>query len=127
MTHANDRNDSGPAASPDGLAGEELYGLTDLAKHLPKINGKRPSVCTLWRWCLKGIHGVHLEHTRWGRTIASSVEAVERFSSQLAGAYAERIQARRMGHAGTPRPITPAARQRQLQAALKRLEEAGIR
>ena len=29
---------------------EELITLTEAAAHLPKVDGKKVSVCTLWRW-----------------------------------------------------------------------------
>ena len=46
---------------------EELITLTEAAKHLPKVDGKKVSICTLWRWCRKGMRGVFLEYVRVGR------------------------------------------------------------
>jgi hypothetical protein len=32
---------------------EELITLTEATRHLPKVDGKKVPVCTLWRWCRK--------------------------------------------------------------------------
>ena len=34
---------------------EELITLTEATKHLPKVDGKKVAVCTLWRWCRRGL------------------------------------------------------------------------
>ena len=63
---------------------EDVVSLTEATKVIPKLNGKRPSVCTLWRWCRKGLHGVSLEYIRVGRNIATSRQALDRFFNALA-------------------------------------------
>ncbi|MBL7133073.1 MAG: hypothetical protein ISS78_03160 [Phycisphaerae bacterium] len=57
-----------PAASLAGRIGtdEELITLTEAAKCVPKVDGKKPAVCTLWRWCRIGLRGVLLEYVRVG-------------------------------------------------------------
>jgi len=67
---------------------ENLVTLSEAAKLLPKTNGKRINVSTLWRWCRKGLRGVTLEYTRVGSKIATSPEALGRFFSALAEADA---------------------------------------
>jgi hypothetical protein len=62
---------------------ETLITLTEAAKILPLVNGKRINISTLWRWCRKGLHGVTLEYTRVGAKIATSAEAMQRFFAQL--------------------------------------------
>ncbi len=49
---------------------EDVMSLTEATKVLPKVNGKRPAISTLWRWCRRGLRGVHLEYVRVGRNIA---------------------------------------------------------
>lgn len=71
----------------NALVGEELLSLREAAAHLPCVSGKRPSVSTLWRWCRRGLYGVRLEHTRIGRNIATSREAMGRFLGTLATAH----------------------------------------
>lgn len=39
---------------------ESLLSLTEATKALPRVNGKRPSISTLWRWCRRGLRGVRL-------------------------------------------------------------------
>jgi hypothetical protein len=132
MSNANDilNHDAKAGALSSRLVNEELFGLTELTKRLPKINGRRPAVCTLWRWCLKGIHGVRLEHVRRGMMIATSLQAVDRFSAMLATTRIEQWQEEPRGFSPPAcrsfRPTSPATRQRQIEAAKKRLEEAGI-
>jgi len=63
---------------------EETLTLTQAAKHCPG----RPHVSTLWRACRKGIRAadgtrVHLEHTRFGKRIFTTREAVQRFGARL--------------------------------------------
>ncbi|MGB2821990.1 MAG: DUF1580 domain-containing protein [Phycisphaerae bacterium] len=63
QTGSNSRRERpGPAGriSPD----EKLITLTEAARHLPKVDGKKVSVCTLWRWCRKGLRGAFLEYVR---------------------------------------------------------------
>ena len=33
--------------------GEKLITLGKAVKYLPKVNGKKPAISTLWRWCRK--------------------------------------------------------------------------
>jgi hypothetical protein len=109
--------------SPD----ERLITLTEATKILPKVNGKKPAVCTLWRWCRKGLRGQYLEYVRVGRKICTTREALLRFFTELAE-IDERIEPDRYSKPtfvkGTP--ITSRHRQRALAEADAILEEAGI-
>jgi hypothetical protein len=62
---------------------EKLVTLTEAAKLLPAVGGKRIHVSTLWRWCRKGLRGVNLEYLRVGSRIATSHEAMHRFFTAL--------------------------------------------
>ncbi len=66
------------------LQSEKLLSLTDAAKALPAIDGRRPHVSTMWRWCKKGVRGVRLEYVRLGHRVCTSMEALTRFSQRLA-------------------------------------------
>ena len=46
---------------------------------LEKVLGRRPDKTTLYRWCLKGVRGVKLEHVRLGNLILTSRQAITRF------------------------------------------------
>jgi hypothetical protein len=76
------------------LASECIVTLAEAAKILPPLYGKRPAISTIWRWCRKGIRGVHLEYIRVGRNIATSREALGRFVNRLAEADVARSAAK---------------------------------
>lgn len=74
--------------------------------------GQRLSLDSLRRWSLKGLRGVVLETVRLGGTTFTSVEAIRRFLERLNAFPA------------TSRPSTE--RRREIEAANRRLDEAGI-
>ncbi len=109
--------------SPD----EELITLTEATKILPRVNGRKPAVCTLWRWCRKGMRGEFLEYVRVGRKICTTREAMLRFFTALAEQDEQIDPYRyRKPRLGRNRPITSRQRQRALAEADAILEEAGI-
>jgi hypothetical protein len=61
---------------------EQLLTLQQAAERLPN----RPNQSTVWRWCRKGLNGVHLEYRRLGRAIYTSMDALDRFTLALAQA-----------------------------------------
>jgi len=61
--------------SPD----EPLMSIPDAAKHLGRITGQTPHISTLWRWCLKGCHGVKLESICIGGKRFVTPSAIQRF------------------------------------------------
>jgi len=110
---------------------ETLYTLTEATKHLPTLNGRKVSANAMWRWCAKGIQGVHLDHVRLGGRICTSVEALNRFANTLAEQAKERlatppeamapVQTRR---ARTARPVSQwmLQREREIRAAEEELD-----
>ena len=106
---------------------ERLITLSDATKLLPKVNGKRPAICTLWRWCRKGLRGQFLDYVRVGRQICTTREALLRFFTNLAE-IDERVEPGR--YAKPPfvkgKPVTSRVRQRALAEADAILQEAGI-
>lgn len=109
------------------LNDERLLTLTEAAKTLPRLNGKRIATTTLWRWATKGLRGVKLETRRLGRRVVTSVDALERFSAALAALPPEtrpRFQQRREN---APRPRTERERARAMAQAEAVLDAAGIR
>jgi len=120
---ANQTNSSKTRIGPD----EHLITLTEATKILPKVNGKRPAVCTLWRWCRRGLRGQFLEYVRVGRKICTTREALLRFFTDLAE-IDERIEPDRYSKPTfvKGKPITSRQRQRALAEADAILEEAGI-
>ena len=67
---------------------DDLLSLPEAARCLPKVNGRRPSLTTLWRWCRVGVRGVQLQYVRLGRRICTTRESLDRFTRALADADA---------------------------------------
>jgi hypothetical protein len=63
---------------------ESLLTLQQAAGIIPRVNGRRFTSSTIWRWCRKGVHGVHLDHVRMGRAILTSKPALNRFFIEVA-------------------------------------------
>ena len=108
------------------LSQEDLLSLSEACASLPRIDGKRPHISTVWRWCRKGIHGVRLEHVRLGHRICTSREALSRFANALAEA-----DVASSGSSSTKSPMlrspTPKkTRARAIAEAEASLEEAGM-
>ena len=106
---------------------EQLITLAEATKHLPKVDGKKVSVCTLWRWCRRGLRGAFLEYVRVGRKICTTREAMLRFFSELAD-MDDRIppDTRSQPRVLKRPPLTSRQRQRALAEADAVLERAGI-
>jgi hypothetical protein len=62
---------------------EEFITLTQAAGLLPRIDGRKVSVCTLWRWWRKGLRGVSLQYVRVGRRVCTTQAALLRFFTAL--------------------------------------------
>ncbi len=106
---------------------EELITLTQAAKCLPKVDGKKVAVSTLWRWCRKGLRGVFLQYVRVGRRVCTSRPALLRFFTAMAELDRQvPPDTRSLQHPLTRRPITSRQRQRALAEADAVLERAGI-
>ena len=107
------------------LAAEEVLSLSDAARALPSVHGRRVHPSTLWRWARKGIRGVRLEYARLGRSILTTRAALTDFAARLAAAdFAP----------GTPpapsprparRPRSDAQRTQDVARADERLRQAG--
>ena len=110
---------------------EELFTLTEATKIMPRVNGRRPAVSTLWRWCRKGLRGVRLEYLRIGRNIVTSRQALLRFFANLADADSNADDSVPVGliAAKNRRFLTKGkslARRKSIEQAEAILEEAGI-
>ena len=65
------------------IQNETVVSFAEASKHLPKRRaGKRPHVATLYRWAQQGVRGVKLETIQVGRTLCTSLEALQRFCEQ---------------------------------------------
>lgn len=58
---------------------EDVLTLQDARREIASVTGRRPDKTTLYRWCLRGVAGVKLEHIRLGDRILTSRQAITRF------------------------------------------------
>lgn len=106
---------------------EELISLAEAARHLPRIDGRKVAISTVWRWCRVGLRGVHLEYVRVGRKICTSREALLRFFAALAEKDQQLDPSRLAGPQFANRPpMTSRRRQRALEQVDQILERARI-
>jgi hypothetical protein len=100
--------------------------ISETARKVPTTNGKAVGTATIWRWCTRGCRGVKLEHARFGRRIAISEEALERFAATLAQAWAEGEPQKPAKPAPRkPKARTAAQREKAIAAAEARLKARG--
>jgi len=106
---------------------EQLISLTEAARRLPKIDGRKVAISTLWRWCRKGLGGENLEYVRVGRKVCTSHEALLRFFNRLAH-LDERIPPDTHSRPAAMKrtAITSKQRQKALAEADEVLRRAGI-
>ena len=101
-----------------------LLTLAEAAAYLGR-GGKRPSTCTVWRWCRRGCRGVSLEYLRLGREIRVTEDALRDFGQRLA--QADRLLT--ASAAPTPPPTertrTDAQRERAVAEARENLRRRG--
>ena len=102
---------------------EQVLTFTEASKVLPPIGGKRTHPSTLWRWARKGVRGVKLETRRLGGRFVTSIEALDRFSKDLAEVDADDASP------GLPREDTTRTskqREQSIEEAERVLDKAGI-
>lgn len=61
------------------ILSEEILTLSDARHELAEVLGYRVDKSTLFRWCLRGVGGVKLDHVRIGNRILTSRQALTRF------------------------------------------------
>lgn len=110
----------------------ELFDLT-LAEAARRIPSK-PHASAVWRWCRKGVKArngnrIYLDHQRFGGKLFTTEDAIQRFVEAVTCADREHFETE-----GTsvrqfqkrPRRRTEKQRQLAIDAAEKRLREAGF-
>jgi hypothetical protein len=110
---------------PIDIEHENVVSLTEATTVMLPVNGRRPSITTLWRWCRFGLNGVQLEYIRVGRSIATSTQALGRFFETLA--KADRPLPQRAPAIRIPNRTPNALRRASLEAADRVMEELGVR
>ena len=102
---------------PIDIQNETPISLTEAARVIPPIDGKRPHVSTLWRWCRKGVRGVQLDYVRLGHRVCTSEPALARFAHRLAEADGNPVSS-----PSKSRSKTKTASRRQRRPAIQRAE-----
>jgi hypothetical protein len=98
---------------------EEIFSLTEATKRLPcRRKGVRPNVATIYRWSQIGCRGIRLETISIGATRCTSMEALQRFF--------DRLTAQAEHHAAPQAPRMTTTRRKAIEAAEKRLAQAGV-
>lgn len=117
------------------LERDRLLSLSEAAKVIPAVEGRKPHASTLWRWMRKGLKGIKLDFVRVGHRICTTPEAIARFMERLAEADADDVgplaaASKSAPNAPTntssPKPRTTKQRERDIAAAQKVLDAAGI-
>ncbi|MFH1109424.1 MAG: DUF1580 domain-containing protein [Planctomycetota bacterium] len=113
----------------------DILSLTEAAKAVPALDGKRPHVASIFRWAKSGIKRgamtVTLRYVRVGRRIGIPREALDEFFVALAeadrAADASPIE-REAAKCRAPvtKGRTPAQRAKAIERARKELAAAGI-
>lgn len=104
---------------------ESLVTLAQAAKLLPKVGDNPIHTSTLWRWCKKGLRGVHLEYGRMGRSVVTTPEALGRFFVALAKQETTPLPPA-VSRRRRVRPRTSDQRRREIEQANAILIKAGI-
>jgi len=105
---------------------EDLITLAEAARRLPRIDGKKIAIPTIWRWCRRGLRGVQMEYVRVGRHICTTHAAMLRFFGQLAELDERVTPPGRPAFLGKRTPISSKERLRALADADRILREAHI-
>ena len=101
-----------------------LLTLAEAAAYLGR-GGKRPSTCTVWRWCRRGCRGVFMEYIRLGREIRVTEDALRDFGQRLAQADRPLTSSASPTPAQTERTRTDAQRERAVAEARENLRRRG--
>jgi hypothetical protein len=102
---------------------ENVMTLAEAASALPRLNGRKLHISTLWRWARVGCKGVKLDYTRLGHRILVSREGCARFMAALA--KAEPVPRPRVPD---PQPATrtPERKAKDIAKARAELAELGV-
>ena len=105
------------------FSSETLITLREAAKLLPARRACRPvSQSCIFRWTEQGCKGIRLAYTKVGSTRCTSREAMQRFFDALTAREEAAVI-----KISTPEPCRlPAHRRQAIDAAVQRLEKAGV-
>jgi hypothetical protein len=107
------------------LSSEEVLSLSEAARALPSVHGRRIHPSTLWRWARKGLKGVRLDYARLGRSIVTTRRALSDFAARLAAADTAPGTSPTLPQRSARRPRSDAQRSQDVAKADARLRQAG--
>ncbi len=102
---------------------DEWMSLSEAARRLPKLDGRKIHPSSLWRWCKQGIRGQRMRYRKLGGRIVLTLADIDEFSQRLAEAD-DLPRGPKLTDA--PKPRTDNCRQRDIARAEADLERAGI-
>ena len=105
---------------------QDLISLAEAARRLPRIDGRKIAIPTIWRWCRRGLRGARLEYMRVGRRVCTTQAALRRFFNQLAELDERVPPPGRPSFLAGRKPVTSKQRLRALAEADEILERARI-
>ncbi len=103
---------------------QTLLTFAEATKTLPRVNGKRIHVSTLYRWYSTGVKGVKLRCAGCGRRLLVSREALQEFMVAVAAVGPVR-RVRRTTPSTPPKGRTPQQRERDIEKAEAYLKSQG--
>lgn len=106
------------------ISSEEIFPLTqapDLELGPKRRRGKKTHVSTFFRWAKSGCRGIRLETLRYGGTLCTSVQALQRFCEALT--QSDGAQA---GPPMVPKIRTEAEHRRDVELAKQELVRRGM-
>lgn len=105
---------------------ETAMTLKQASRSLPRVRETKIHASTLWRWCIRGVNGIFLEHGRVGRTLITTPEALNRFFVALADSQELPKASKTARRRRRVISRTCQQRQREIDAANQILIKAGI-
>jgi hypothetical protein len=73
---------------------DEVFSLKEAVERIPLVDGKRPSVATLFRWYDKGSSGIKLKCLRIGRKLCTTQKDLDAFFREAGAAGPQRHKRR---------------------------------
>lgn len=97
------------------VSSERMISLKAVPDNLPKRNGRKLNLSTVYRWVDSGVSGVYLETAYFGGLRCTSIEALARFDAELTRVKCQPKQ---------PKPATDRQASRAHQRAMAKLQSS---
>jgi hypothetical protein len=101
---------------------QQFFTLPQVATLLGS-GGKKPSTCTVWRWCRHGCKGIKLGYVRFGRKIYITRESLNTFGAELAAVDQPLLTS---NLPSLPKTISASQRAKEIAHAEEYLKKEGV-